>query len=577
MSSSPTRSGLIWDQPARDDVKAARLAATSGVDLAIARLLVARGVSEPGDAADFLKPTIAQLHDPFGLIDLSIAVDRLLRALATGERIAIHGDYDVDGVTSTVMLQRLLELLGGDVVHFIPNRLLDGYGLEPTAIERLASDQVNVIVSVDCGIRSAAAAIRARELGVDLLITDHHKPEATLPDALAVINPKRPDCPYPNKDLAGAGVALKLVQALCQRTDHTEWLPGFIKLAALGTLADVVPLLGENRAIAKLGLEQLSQTRHTPGLRALLETTGLLGESITGFHVAFRLAPRLNAAGRMSTPDLATKLLLLTDDDQTEEARVIAEKLESENVRRKEEEAETLTAARRQVDTNPDVGAHAMLVVWGQGWHRGVIGIVASRLVDAYRRPSLVLAVDGDTAYGSGRSIADFDLLEALEQCSDLFTRFGGHRQAAGLTIRAGRLKELRARLTDFANDTLSPEDLIPRLRVDGHLPLASITPAVVEGLKAMEPFGSGNPRPVFHTGAVQLTKKPRVLKNQHLSMSIRQGARVFRAVAWRMADRAEFITQHGARLDVAFNLTENDYRGEHTIELSVADVRQAR
>mgnify|MGYP001301898366 FL=1 len=475
------------------------------------------------------------------------------------------------------MLQRLLELLGGDVVHFIPNRLLDGYGLEPAAIERLANDQVNVIVSVDCGIRSAAAAIRARELGVDLLITDHHKPEATLPEALAVINPKRPDCPYPNKDLAGAGVALKLVQALCQRTDHTEWLPGFIKLAALGTLADVVPLLGENRAIAKLGLEQLSQTRHTPGLRALLESTGLLGESITGFHVAFRLAPRLNAAGRMSTPDLATKLLLLTDDDQTEEARVIAEKLESENVRRKEEEAETLTAARRQVDTNPDVGAHAMLVVWGQGWHRGVIGIVASRLVDAYRRPSLVLAVDGDTAYGSGRSIADFDLLEALEQCSDLFTRFGGHRHAAGLTIKTGRLKELRARLTDFANDTLSPEDLIPRLRVDGHLPLASITPAVVEGLKAMEPFGSGNPRPVFHTGAVQLTKKPRVLKNQHLSMSIRQGARVFRAVAWRMADRAEFITQHGARLDVAFNLTENDYRDEHTIELSVADVRQAR
>ena len=577
MRSTPTRSGLIWDQPVRDDVKAARLAATSGVDLAIARLLVARGVSEPGDAADFLNPTIAQLHDPFGLIDLSIAVDRLLRAVATGERIAIHGDYDVDGVTSTVMLQRLLELLGGDVVHFIPNRLLDGYGLEPAAIERLANDQVNVIVSVDCGIRSAAAAIRARELGVDLLITDHHKPEATLPGALAVINPKRPDCPYPNKDLAGAGVALKLVQALCQRTDHTEWLPGFIKLAALGTLADVVPLLGENRAIAKLGLEQLSQTRHTPGLRALLESTGLLGESITGFHVAFRLAPRLNAAGRMSTPDLATKLLLLTDDDQAEEARAIAEKLESENVRRKEEEAETLTAARRQVDTNPDVGAHAMLVVWGQGWHRGVIGIVASRLVDAYRRPSLVLAVDGDTAYGSGRSIADFDLLEALEQCSDLFTRFGGHRHAAGLTIRAGRLKELRARLTDFANDTLSPEDLIPRLRVDGHLPLASITPAVVEGLKAMEPFGSGNPRPVFHTGAVQLTKKPRVLKNQHLSMSIRQGARVFRAVAWRMADRAKFITQHGARLDVAFNLTENDYRDEHTIELSVADVRQAR
>ncbi len=577
MGSATTRPDLIWDQPIGNDAKSTKLTASSGVDPVIARLLVARGISEVGDVTRFFNPTLAQLHDPFSLVDLPIAVDRLLRAVADGERIAIHGDYDVDGVTSTVILQRLLELLGGDVVHFIPNRLLDGYGLEPAAIDRLAKAQVNVIVSVDCGIRSAAAAIRARELGVDLLITDHHTPQATLPEALAVINPKRPDCPYPNKDLAGAGVALKLVQALCQRTNHTEWLPGFIKLAALGTLADIVPLLGENRVIAKLGLEQLSQARHTPGLQALLEITGLLGESITGFHVAFRLAPRLNAAGRMSTPDLATKLLLLTEHDQTEEARVIAEKLEAENVRRKQEEAETLTAARRQVDTDPDVGAHAMLVVWGQGWHRGVIGIVASRLVDAYQRPSLVLAVDGDSAYGSGRSIAEFDLLGSLERCSDLFTRFGGHRHAAGLTIKTARLKELRARLTDFANNTLSPKDLIPRLRVDAHLPLASITPAVVEGLKAMEPFGAGNPRPVFHTGAVQLTKKPRVMKNQHLSMSVRQGSRVFRAVGWRMADRAEFVTQHGAQLDVAFHLTENDYRGEHTIELSVADVRQAR
>lgn len=577
MNSLPNRPPLTWDQPSGDNATADKLAASCGVDPTIARLLVTRGISEPAEAADFLNPTVDQLHDPFRLVDLPVTVDRLLRAIGAGERIAIHGDYDVDGVTSTVMLQRLLELLGANVVHFIPNRLRDGYGLEPAAIDRLAADQVTVIVSVDCGIRSAAAAIRARELGVDLLITDHHKPEAMLPAALAVINPKRPDCPYPNKDLAGAGVTLKLVQALCHRTNHMEWLPGFIKLAALGTLADIVPLLGENRVIAKLGLEQLSRARHTPGLRALLETTGLLGESITGFHVAFRIAPRLNAAGRMSTPDLATKLLLLTDETQAEEARLLAEKLESENLRRRQEEAETLTAARRQVDTDPDVGAHAMLVVWGQGWHRGVIGIVASKLVDAYHRPSLVLAVDGDTAYGSGRSIADFDLLGSLEQCSDLFARFGGHRHAAGLTMESGRLRELRERLTNLANNALSPEDLIPRLRVDGHLPLAAITPAVMEGLRAMEPFGAGNPRPVFHTGAVQLTKKPRVMKNQHLSMSIRQGPRVFRAVAWRMANRADFISQHSEQLDVAFNLTENDYRGEHTIELSVADIRQAR
>ncbi len=568
---------LIWDHVRGDEAAATALAEACDIDPGIARLLVLRGITAPDEATRFLTPALDQLHDPFSLTDLPVAVDRLLGAIARGERIAVHGDYDVDGVTSTVMLRRLLELLGADVVHFIPDRLRDGYGLEPAAIERLAGEDVNVIVSVDCGIRSAAAAIRARELGVDLIITDHHEPDATLPSALAVINPKRPDCLYPDKNLAGVGVALKLVQALCQRTEHTRWLPGFIKMAALGTVADVVPLRGENRVIAKLGLEQLSRGRHTTGLRALLDTAGVLGQAVTSSHVAFRLAPRINAAGRMSTPDLATRLLLLTDDARHAEAMGLAEQLEAENLRRQQEEAEILTAARRKVDTDPDVGAHALLVVWGEGWHRGVIGIVASKLVDAYHRPAIVIAVDGDTAYGSGRSISCFDLLGSLEACGDLFTKFGGHRHAAGLTMEAGRLKELRRRLTDYADTRLGPEDLAPRLRVDGHLPLTAITPAVVEGLRAMEPFGAGNPRPVFHTGAVEVANGPRIMKAKHLSMSVRQDARVFRAVAWRMADRADFVTQHRGALDVAFNLTENHYRGEHTVELSVADIRQAR
>lgn len=571
------RPALVWDHPECNDARATTLAAACGLNPVIARLLIMRGITEPDAATRFLNPALDQLHDPFRLVDLPIAVDRLLRAIAAGERIAVHGDYDVDGVTSTVMLRRLLELLGADVVHFIPDRIRDGYGLEPAGIERLAAQQVAVVVSVDCGIRSAAAALRARELGLDLVVTDHHEPEATLPSALAVINPKRPDCPYPDKDLAGVGVALKLVQALCQRTGNNRWLPGFIKLAALGTVADVVPLRGENRVIAKLGLEQLSQPRHTVGLRALLETTGLLGQSLTSSHVAFRLAPRINAAGRMSTPDLATRLLLLAGESQAAEARTLAEQLESENLRRQQEEAEVLSAARRKVDGDPDIGGHAMLIVWGDGWHRGVIGIVASKLVDAYHRPALVLAVDGDTAYGSGRSIPGFDLLDSLEHCADLFTRFGGHRHAVGVTMDADRLKELRRRLAGFADDRLGPDDLRPRLRIDGHLPLTAITPAVVEGLRLMEPFGAGNPRPVFHTGSVELANGPRVLKSRHLSMSVRQDARVFRAVAWRMAERAEFVTRHARALDIAFHLTENHYRGEHTVELSVADIRQAR
>ena len=556
-------------------MQAMALAQACDIDPVIARLLVLRDITTPEAATRFLNPALDQLHDPFTLTDLPAAVDRLLGAIAGGERIAVHGDYDVDGVTSTVLLRRLLELLGGDIVHFIPDRIRDGYGLEPAAIERLASQQVAVIVSVDCGIRSAAAAIRARELGVDLIITDHHEPDATLPCALAVINPKRHDCPYPDKNLAGVGVALKVVQALCERTDHTRWLPGFIKLAALGTMADVVPLRGENRVIAKLGLAHLSQGRHTTGLRALLETTGLLGEAVTSFHVAFRLAPRINAAGRMSTPDLATRLLLITDESQEAEARGLAEQLEAENLSRQHEEAEILAAARRKVDTDPDVGAHAILVVWGEGWHRGVIGIVASKLVDTYHRPAVVIAVDGDTAYGSGRSISRFDLLASLESCSDLFTKFGGHRHAAGLTMHADRLKALRRRLTDYADAKLGPDDLLPRLRIDGHLPLTAITPGVVEGLRAMEPFGAGNPQPVFHTGPVEVASGPRVMKSKHLLMSVRQEARVFRAVAWRMAERADFVSHHRGALDLAFHLTENHYRGEHTVELSVADIRQ--
>ena len=569
-----SRLRLIWDHQTIDEDQAGALAASMDLDPLIARLLVLRGITTPDEAGRFLNPRLDHLHDPFLLTDLPLAVDRLQRAIAAGERIAIHGDYDVDGVTSTVILRRVLELLGANVIHFIPERLRDGYGLAPATIERLAEQRAAVVVSVDCGIRSQDAAARARELGLDLIVTDHHEPDTVLPPALAVINPKRRDCDYPDKDLAGVGVALKLVQALCLRSDRSRWLPAFVKLAAVGTVADVVPLRGENRVIAKLGLERLSRKRHAVGLQALLDSAGLLGETLTGFHVAFRLAPRINAAGRMSTPDLATRLLLLTDDDREAEAKSLAEQLEAVNVRRQEEEAEILAAARRKVDSDPDVGAHAMLVVWGAGWHRGVIGIVASKLVDLFHRPAIVLAVEGDLAYGSGRSIPGFDLLGALEHCGELFTRFGGHRHAAGVTLESDRLTELRRRITAFADDRLGPEQLMPRLRIDGRLPLAAITPELMAGLRAMEPFGAGNPRPVFHSGPVQLADGPRVLKSRHLAMRVRQQGRVFRAIAWRMADRADFVTRHGDALDLAFNLTENNYRGERTLELSVTDVR---
>src|SRR6185295_13394332 len=326
------------------------------------------------------------------------------------------------------------------------------------------------------------------DLGVDLIITDHHEPDADLPPALAVINPKRHDCTYPDKNLAGVGVALKLVQALCSRADRSRWLPAFVKIAAIGTLADVVPLVGENRVIAKLGLASLSTSRHTVGLRSLLEASGLSGKTIDSYQVAFMLAPRVNAAGRMSTPDIATRLLLATDEGAVDDARALAQQLNDENLRRQQEEAELVAQAKTAIETDPSIGAHNVLVVGGDGWHRGVIGIAASKLVDAFHKPAIVLSVDGGIAHGSCRSIPDFDMLGALEHCSDVFIKFGGHKQAAGLTMEAARLPEFRARINAYADRVLEPDQLRPRLRIDGPLSLRSITPDFMRELDTMGP-----------------------------------------------------------------------------------------
>ena len=568
---------LRWDTLAYDEAAEAALAAALGVAPVVARLLVQRGLGDPEQAHRFLNPSVAHLHDPMALVDMGVAVDRIFGAIARRERIAIHGDYDVDGVTSTVILRRALELLGADVTHFIPERLRDGYGLQPASVDRLHADGVALIISVDCGIRGADAARRARELGVDLIITDHHEPDTALPDALAVINPKRADCTYPDKHLAGVGVALKLVQALCSRTGHDSWLPGFIKLAAIGTLADVVPLVGENRVIAKVGLGLLTTGPHKVGLRALLEVCGLTGKTIDSYHIGFMLAPRVNAAGRMSTPDLAARLLLASDESMAEEARALAQQLDSENVRRQEEEAGILAAARKVVQNDPDVGAWSVLVVAGEGWHRGVIGIVASKLVDAFHRPAIVLSIEDGVAHGSCRSIPHFDMLAALEACASFFIRFGGHRQAAGLTMDAARVREFRLAINDRAEGVLGPEQLMPRLRIDTDLGLRAITAEVAAGIASLAPFGAGNPRPVFAARGVQVIDGPRTLKERHLKMSLRQDGRVFRAVAWRAAEKHDQIAQHARAVDVAFSLDQNQYNGNTYLELTLADIRPAQ
>jgi single-stranded-DNA-specific exonuclease len=565
---------LLWQHLLCDDAQSAALAATLNVHPTIARLLCMRGFADAETAFRFLNPSLDHLNDPFRLADMDKAIPRIESAVAKREKIAIHGDYDVDGITSTVILRRALEMLGGDVIHFLPERMRDGYGLQPAAIERLHAQGVRLIISVDCGIRAAEAAQRARDLGVDLIITDHHEPEGTLPAAFAVINPKRADCTYPDKYLAGVGVALKLVQALCDRSGKSKWLPAFVKIAAIGTLADVVPLVGENRVIARHGLSSLSSGPHSIGLRSLLDACGLTGKTIDSYHVGFMIAPRVNAAGRMSTPDIAARLLLATSESMGDEARMLAQQLCDENLKRQNEEAELVAQAKKAIETDPSVGAHNVVVVGGDGWHRGVIGIAASKLVDTYHKPAIVLSIDGDVAHGSCRSIPDFDILAALEHCSDVFVKFGGHKQAAGLTMEAARVPEFRARINAYADEVIEPDQLRPRLRIDAPLSLRSITHDLVRGLDLLGPFGLANPRPVFAASGVAIVDGPTTIKERHLKMTFAQDGRRFRAIAWRAAERAGFLEENRAGMNLAFSLDKNEYQGETYLELSVADFK---
>jgi single-stranded-DNA-specific exonuclease len=565
----------IWSSLPCDDGAVQQLCTELDVSPVTARLLCIRGLADLEQARRFLSPSLDDLHDPFALTGMQPAVNRILGAIERRERIAIHGDYDVDGVTSTVILRRALELLGADVTHFIPERLRDGYGLQAAALDRLQADGVRLVISVDCGIRGVDAALHARALGLDLIITDHHEPDANgLPDAFAVINPKRHDCAYPDKNLAGVGVALKLVQALCTKTGRLTWMPAFVKVAAIGTLADVVPLTGENRIIAKLGLGMLSKGPHKVGLRSLLDVCGLTGKEIDSYHIGFVLAPRVNAAGRMSSPDIAARLLLASDEALSQEARELAGQLDAENVRRQQEEAEIVAQARKAVESDLEIGSRTVIVVAGDGWHRGVIGIVASKLVDAFHRPAIVLSIDGDTAHGSCRSIPSFNMLAALESCADAMVKFGGHKQAAGLTIETGRIRELRARVNEFADACLGPDDLRPRLWIDGTLGFRSITEQVASEMTRLAPFGAGNPCPVFRTSRVEIIDGPRRVKDRHLKMAFRQDGRVFRGIAWRASEREAFVTEHRAAIDLAFSLEQDIWNGERYLQLSIADFK---
>src|SRR5271170_6476075 len=582
----------------------------------LASLLVMRGIDDPETAERFLAPSLFHLHSPYRMSGMKAAVDRLDEAIERKQGILIYGDYDVDGTTAVVILKTAIELCGGSADFHVPHRIKEGYDLRGDVIERAAVAGINLIISVDTGIRAFPAADTAHRLGVDLIVTDHHLPGPDgMPRALAVLNPNQAGCEYPYKQLCGAGVAFKVAQGLMQRRldekDQTRMLRSFMKVVAIATIADAVPLTGENRVFAKLGLEAL-RSAVNPGLKALLEVAQVGGRPLTSGEVGFRVAPRINAAGRM---DVARDVIELFSVKDAARAREIANKLDQLNADRQAEERKILEAIHSRFEQEPALLNSFCLVIDGEGWHRGVIGITATRVVERYCRPTLVISRDGDEAHGSGRSIRAFHLLNALESCAPLFTRFGGHAHAVGFSMPAANLLELCTHLDNYARAHLTLADFESILDLDAELTFDEITPDLFQAVRKLEPFGMGNPEPVFASRNLRLMVPPRVMKEKHVKLKLASPPDVdpneelsevavltaprchpdsavlprihaqtiggwkksitYDAVGWRMAERVQKAQLlPGDSLDIAFTLDYNDHRDFGGLELSLRDFK---
>ncbi|HSR52980.1 MAG TPA: single-stranded-DNA-specific exonuclease RecJ [Acidobacteriota bacterium] len=562
-----------WETIETNEAEVSRLAGEMDIDPLLARLLVQRGFGDPDRAAAFLNPRLEDLHDPFLMQDMGKAVERIEQAVRENEKILIYGDYDVDGITSTVVLRRALEMLGGQVDFHIPARLKDGYGLQPEVMREYALKGYTLIISVDAGIRAFEACQAGREAGADVIVTDHHTPDETLPEAYAILNPKRSDCPYPCKELAAVGVVFKVVQALFQRAGREKILHHFLKLVAIGTVADIVPLVDENRIIVKFGLDGLERPAN-PGLRQLLLGAGVEGP--VGLEdVGFRIAPRINAVTRMGGGREVVELFALDDH---EAARRVVEEMNRKNDDRRRQEEGILEEIEEQIADRPQDFDKRFLVVAGENWHRGVIGIVASRLVDRFHRPVLVLSVGSDNTQGSGRSISPFNLVQSLDRHASFFQRHGGHRMAVGCTLELDglddpRLGELSDSLNAYADQRLSPQDLIPRLKIAGELRTEAVSLGLFRQIQRMAPYGAGNPTPVFAARGIALAAGPWLIKERHLKFQVQcNGSRVD-AIWWKNAQAAQELSR-GRPVDLAFTLRNQFYQGLESLQLTIRDMQ---
>lgn len=587
---SRSRYFMRWDHPTPDLDTARALADACCIPLAIAQLLCQRGIHSAEAAKRFLTPSLDQLHPPEEMLGMEAALARLTRAITARERILIYGDYDVDGTTAVVILKTVIEILGGQAEFHVPHRIREGYGMRDEVIERAAADGVTLVISVDTGIRAFHAAETAQRLHLDLIVTDHHLPEAAegVPSALAVLNPNQKGCGYPCKSLCGAGVAFKMAQALLTRAGKERLIPSFLKMVAIATIADSVPLCGENRVIAKLGLDGLRRPVNG-GLRALLHVAQLTnlepGRQVSSTDIAFRVAPRINAAGRM---DIAQDVIELFTTQDSARMIDLANKLDKLNSERQQEEAKIIDCIVKRLEEDASFTDQYCLLIDGEGWHRGVIGIAATRIVERTGKPVLIVSRDSETdeAHGSGRSIAGFHLLGALESedCRKLFRRFGGHAAAVGFAMDSAHIPQLRQSLHEYARTKLTAEDFVPSLKVDAEITLDEITPAFHRSLRMLEPFGIGNPEPVFAARDLRLIQPPRLLKEKHLKLRLARAdnasgpLRPFDALGWRMAERLkETPLVVGDHLDVAFTIDENLHPDFGGLQLVMKDFRRTQ
>lgn len=547
-----------------------KLAEELNISRSIAAILVGRNYSTFESCKAFFRPQLSDFHDPFLFTDMEIAVNRISSAIRNKEKIVIYGDYDVDGITSTALMMRVLQKLGAQCSYFLPNRLSDGYGISKDGIQKIVNDGAKLIISVDCGITSISETEFARSLNVDMIITDHHEPKEKLPSAVAILDPKVEQCCYPDKNLAGVGVALKLCQALGISTGLKEelWLP-FLDLVALGTAADIVALTGENRIITKFGFEAITHSSNV-GIKELIAQQNLTGKRITTSHVVFQLAPCINAVGRLGDPGRGVELLLTNNQ---EIALQYACELRDTNLERRALDSTVAEEATLWVKEHCNPESDYSLVLGNQNWHFGVIGIVASKMVEKFHRPSILFSIGTDGyARGSGRSIPGLHLLSALEQCSDILESFGGHAAAAGVRVKTENLESFRLRFNDVVKTMLRPDDLSPVVMADAEVDLPQITPKFFRILKQMEPFGPGNMRPVLMCRNLQHKYMPRKVGNNHIKMAVTGGGIVMDAIAFNFAERLDEVRSADS-LAVAFSLEENEWNGSKSLQMKVKGI----